>query len=362
MAQIEGAVAGGQVGSEPLNWHDSTKWELLAGKTLPAGAARRTMGWYVVSGTAYLCGGVDATNTPQTTVYKSTNYYDWSVDGTGALPFGIAWHSVTRIGDFLYIFGGNVAGAKTNKILRAPVASPADWSDTGAVLPSVCGNNSPAIVGTNVYIFGGEDNATDLATIYSAPLATPLVWSDTLKTLPLATRNVRVVVAGGWIVMYGGARGGAAANTIYVAPVHSPSDWFDTGRTLPDTNYAARPHVIGENIYLVGGQSNAGISQKYTWVAPVDRPWEVSVVSPLAHPDGDYVSAHFLAPDGYVYAIGGQDTVGVHGKIYRTKYRGSILADTTASTTAGRFARFADGQPTVYSAHQRSVVPNWLLG
>ena len=285
---------------DALTWEDTN-----ASLPLPLnGSQTAVIGDYV-----YLFGGhnnsVDILRAP---ISDPTAWVDTGAD----LPTFIYNSQTVLIGNYVYLFGGSpVSGSNnsTNIILRAPLADPTSWVDTGLTLPSNISHSQVAVIGDYVYLFGPSS-------IYKAPITNPMNWIDTGVTLPSPLGYSQLAVIGDYVYLFGGFDGGLR-NYIYKAPITDPTSWVDTGATLPIAIDASQLAVIGDYVYLFGG---------YIWRASTNIIYRAPVSDPTSWidsgsklPTGLYYSQVATIGD-YVYLFSGTLTLTetTSDKIYRS--------------------------------------------
>ena len=224
------------------------------------------------------------------------------------LPTRLTDSGVAVIGDYVYLFGGNVYGAQNNIIYKAPISNPTAWVDTNATIPGDIMDTKPIIIGDYIYLLGYNSN-----TIYRAPIADPTSWIDINAVLPNYISDVEIAVIGDFVYLFG--RNGSHNNIIYKAPITDLTSWTDTGATLPTLLYDSQTAVIGDYIYIFGGATIGGISN-VVYKAPLTNPTEwVNTNGSL--PDGLCYSQVAVIGD-YVYLFGGLNSnYNKIDKIYR---------------------------------------------
>lgn len=226
--------------------------------------------------------------------------YDSSVVADFSLPDPLKWETTKRvlpksvpqshlsiIGDYVYLFGGQI----TDKIFRANLDNPADWADTGAVLPTPLYAGQLAVVGDRIYIFGGNNGeATD--TIYSAPLSDPLTWTNHGSLLPRRLYSSQLAIVNGYIYLYGGVEINAATDLIFSASTDDPLTWVDTGDKLPVPLYNSQLAIMNGSVFLLGGQTTPVTAVDTIYQAPVAAPtfWNLYAHLPYAMCGGQFFS------------------------------------------------------------------------
>jgi hypothetical protein len=211
-------------------------------------------------------------------------------------PQSLPYSHLAVIDGYVYLFGGEI----TDKIFRAPVERPAEFVDTGAVLPTPLYAGQLAIIDTNVYIFGGNNGeATD--TIFSAPLSDPLNWTNHGSLLPETVYASQLCIIDGYIYLFGGAQHFShATGNIFKASSADPLTWSDTGRDLPFPLYNSQVGLVDGYVYLFGGQKFVD--------TPVDNILRADASDPLTWIDFAYLpyastSAQFFTVGNNGYLI-----------------------------------------------------------
>jgi hypothetical protein len=211
-----------------------------------------------------------------------------SVDGYG--------HPDGYSDGYVYMFGGKL----TNKIYRATLNNPADWSDTGATLPGNLYGASLAIANGSIWLFGGNDGYHNPAsTIFSAPVSNPLKWTNNGNLLPISLSYSSLGMGSGFIYLFGGRGAGGATNVILRAPISNPLSWTNTGSTLPTPVYGSSIAQINGNWMKFGGMLNHTTPSNSIWQAPIGSPtsWTLSGSMPYANAHGQFVC---VGNDGYL--------------------------------------------------------------
>jgi N-acetylneuraminic acid mutarotase len=212
--------------------------------------------------------------------------YDDSVIANFNLPLPTSWKTTLRvlpkcipyshfaiIGDFAYLFGGQI----TDKIYRASLDRPADWEDTGAVLPTPLYGGQLAIINDVIYLFGGN-NGEGTDTIFSAPVSDPLNWTNHGSLLPRHIQISQLGIVDGYVYLFGGLEINHATSRIFRASTDAPLIWEDTGADLPFAMYNSQIAIIENKIYLYGGQQFATTVLDTIFVASTSDPlaWTIS--------------------------------------------------------------------------------------
>jgi hypothetical protein len=181
-------------------------------------------------------------------------------EDTGVLaPFSST--QIIRIGDYLYAFGGDVAGSAnvaTNKIWATPWNNPTAWSNTGYTLPgSVLGANT-FVLNDSIYIFGDMQANSS---IYRARLSEPLYWSATGCTVnPVNNNNNRGFAlnpSDNTIYLFQGynTNATAAATISYKASASNPLVWSQFSQ--PGARWELGAATFNNKFLAFGGVSGA---------------------------------------------------------------------------------------------------------
>lgn len=220
-------------------------------------------------------------NLPLPTKWKST---------LKTTPQSLPFSHLAVIDGYVYLFGGEV----TDKIFRAPLGNPAEFVDTGAVLPTPLYAGQLAIINDRVYIFGGNNGeATD--TIFSASTNDPLTWTNHGSLLPQPIYGSQLGIIDGYIYLFGGAQHFShATDSIFRASINDPLSWTDTGANLPFPLYNSHIGIIDGYVYLFGGQKFANL--------PVDNIFRAFINKPLEWRDFAYLPYAITA--GQFFTIG----------------------------------------------------------
>jgi len=243
-------------------------------------------------------------NLPDPTSWvATTDRLNWDFPIRKVLPFPPEDSALAILDGYIYMFGGKV----TDKIFRARVENPADWIDTGAVLPSTLFGSSLAIVNDRIYLFGGNDGldvidgygAVD--NIYSAPVSDPLTWTDHGSgLLPRKLHYSAIGMDGYNLYLFGGKETNVASDVIFTASTSTPLVWTDTGAKLPYKIYGSLFAEINGNWMLFGGQFSPDIPTNTIISAPTSSPltWAITGLLPWSCSFGQFVN---IGGDGYIF-------------------------------------------------------------
>jgi hypothetical protein len=205
------------------------------------------------------------------------------------------------IDGYAYMFGGNL----TSHIYRADLNNPADWTDTGATLPSVLYGAALAIVDGYIYLFGGNNGQMDtpsfaaVNTIYSAPVSNPLNWTDTLATLPRKLQYSHLGMYDGNLYLFGGHEIGASSTVILTASTSDPTLWTVASGSLPVPLYGSCLAQLDGYWLLFGGNITPDTPSATIFSAPVTSPttWSFDGYLPYKTSFSQFVT---MGNDGYI--------------------------------------------------------------
>lgn len=177
------------------------------GATLPVGTTNASQ--ITIGNTMYLFGGTIVSGNPGADTVSATIYSapasspnTWAA--VGSLPVGLANSSIVRVGNTLYLLGGQVVAGATKNIYTASASSPTSWSLFGQTLVDPLYSSSLVASGNTLYLYGGIGAATtSVNSIYSAP-DTTLVWTKSASTLPGPLSRAQAAIINGVIYLFGG--------------------------------------------------------------------------------------------------------------------------------------------------------------
>lgn len=274
------------------------------------------------------------------------------------------------IDGYAYMFGGKL----TNKIYRASLNNPADWSDTGATLPSNLYGSSLAIVNSNIYLFGGSDgydgysysyydgydgydgyyvyNGGPIDTIFSAPISDPLSWTNHGSLLPKKLAYSNLGMYDGYLYLFGGNTNTGATASILTASTSNPLLWTDTGFTLPSPKYGSMLAQTDGYWLLYGGINNSNSPSSEILISSITSPtsWQVSSTLPYATAFGQIIT---VGNDGYI--IGPMVNANAGGFTSILQFS---LSSPTSVLDTGQFVRGVISHSQVAIIYDRI----WLFG
>lgn len=297
-----GSFSGGAIGS-PDTW--GLGYFVSDGNTVDYSTNK---GFYKDASNLYLYGGFSGGTTFHNKIYTATVAAPttWVTVAGKTLPVAVApgTYQCVAIGAYVYIFGGEITGGNTNKIMRATTADPTTWVDTGSVLPIGVRLSQIAIVGNNVYLLGGY-TTTYANNIWTATLADPLTWSDTGATLPQQIYGCALMETDTMLLLYGGTSSTGAQKTLMVAQKSAPTVWKNLGDVLATANSGMHPLVFGKSAFLLGGSATR--AQKVIYIPNVNEPW--STLETVQMQAGYACAANLAVLGNTLYVFTGYNTV-----------------------------------------------------
>ncbi|MBM3269144.1 MAG: hypothetical protein FJZ01_16005 [Candidatus Sericytochromatia bacterium] len=271
---IGGSAPASLAGIERISLNESGKLGAFqAAGTLSA--ARFSFGSSIVGSRLYILGGV-------TQAGATSSVERASIDAAGGLgtfeaPQGVALtgnrygHATARIGDYLYVLGGNTGvSSATNlaSVERATIDASGSIGNFGAVSTSLATpRDFPqcAVIGGYLYAFGGHGYSGGVVVLNSVERS-PITASGDLSgfsmqagTLATARYSSGLAVIGSYVYLFGGTTaGGAILNSIERAAIGTDGG-LGPFSTIPVTLGTARSHrsvaVIGDYVYVIGGEA-----------------------------------------------------------------------------------------------------------
>jgi len=204
----------------------------------------------------------------------------WEVVVT-TLPYPVASGMAILLDDFFYVFGGLTSYtdnpstgipsvSATSKIIRCHVSSPTQWEVMDQSLPAEIYSGSITRVNDYVYIFGGRNTPGDaFADILRAPYLSVTSWENTYATLPFPVCDGPMVITDDSIFLFGGYSSELAPNVVgkmYQNVIMAKKDdpvgsWTVSGDSVPvissTVNTAVNiPEVVGSTLYLYGNDGS----------------------------------------------------------------------------------------------------------
>jgi N-acetylneuraminic acid mutarotase len=221
----------------------------------------------------------------------------WSLGAE--VPFAAASSAVARIGDTIYLAGGQQEGQPASAVARYDVKANS-WASL-APMPVAVSGAAAASDGEKLYIFGGSDagGPTNLVQIYDPLAAT---WQTSAANsaqmaMPRARSNAgRALYIGGDFYLLGGKN--SEGMPIAEIDIYNPSEQtWRQGPLQPLPRLGFWPALIADRIYLAGGTDNLGKpSTTFSVFNPVPRlllpiPGETPTVTPSISPTNPSVTS-----------------------------------------------------------------------
>ena len=222
-----------------------SSWMLTDVLKLPASRSGASV--ITVSDGLILLGGVDQSNTPQSTVWKATLQADGTLgawEAMAPLPEPRADAAAVLVGDAIWLWGGRNADGVTGVALRGDIA---------VAKSPVTGHSVPAPTTPN------EQGDAPIGSIYK--------WSGTSGdgNLPAPSEGAALWSANGTLYVAGGTQSGTAVGSVYwTAPTAATgiSAWQSVEQVnLPadQLRVNALGVVVGPHALLLGGKDGGGV-------------------------------------------------------------------------------------------------------
>lgn len=293
----------------------------------------------------YLIGGMDETNTAQTSVYMAV------LDSNGELS---SWTATTSLPTMLHSAKAIVVNNKVHLIGGASNTSSAvgttysaSINPDGTLGTWVSGNALPAprkgfqtvLTHKYVYVLGGvNDGDVDTNTIYQATVNSDgslSTWTTTAGTLPASIGYAQVAVIRNKVYLIGGKTGSTQLTTSYVATVDSNGvlGAFTASVNLPLALSQAEILVTNTSAYLIGGKTDSSVSNAIyklsfsTVTGDISTGWTLEQGISLPQP---VRGAQLIATRNFVHLIGGFGATTTLNTIYTSElFRGYGVNDYT---------------------------------
>jgi Kelch motif len=281
----------------------------VEGPALPA--ARTDAGLAILSGTAYLAGGLGPDGAPTDTLYSigvdpTTNKLGGWKAVTGVnLPAPRSGSAVVAVADGIVVLGGRGPDGKvTSTVWKATLDSTS--GKLGAfkeqpALPHPVADAAAGFAGTFVWVYGGSDDAGATAVVQRADYGT--------LTAPTASGGASAAPAASTAPASPSASGATAQGVIAWA-VAAPGA---TGLDLPAPRTGGAGFVSNGAIYMAGGSDGTTAHGELYWALPdangnLPGGWQHLVATDLP------VGIAYAAPvvtGGNAILIGGTTSTGV---------------------------------------------------
>jgi N-acetylneuraminic acid mutarotase len=223
----------------------------------------------------------------------------------------------------------------------------AAWSTNTNALPAVRSSLNTVVANGYVYAIGGGNGSfTAQSTVYYAKLnanGSAGSWSTNANALPSARYQATSVVANGYVYVMGGRDASSVAqSTVYYAKLKSDgstSTWSTNGNALPQVLYSASSAVANGYVYVLGG-SNASV-QSTVYYAKLNADGSTGTWTTNTNAlSAVRVAQTTVVANGYIYAIGGQDSSTGQTTVYYAKLNNDGSIGSWSTTTALATARY----------------------
>jgi len=266
-----------------VNADGSTSPWTTSGNTLPQGII--TPAGTAANGYAYVIGGRNNTNTPQTTTYYSKLNSDGSIGtwqtNASTLPSGVACASSVAANGYIYVLGGESSGGNSicsgtavSTVYYAKLnadGSTSSWITNSNSLPNTRSSATAVVANGYVYVVGGGNNVPQTS-VYYAKLnsdGSTGSWSTNANNLPAATKGAGTLVSNGYIYEIGGCSDASCITlktSVYYAKLNldgSIGVWSTNSNSLPQVIGRGSSVVANGYLYMLGGINGGEVSTVY---------------------------------------------------------------------------------------------------
>ena len=321
------ALAGGSLGSWQLD-NDFTM-------NVTGGATSVTYNGYV-----YQIGGYNGSSSLTTVLYAQTNpdgsLGNWTA--TTSLPIAKKFATSIVYNGYVFVMGGSPDNTVfSNAVYSAPInpnGTLGSWTLIGTT-PAVSHKATAVVSGEYVYYMGGYSGIFQDG-VYYAHLnnnGTTGSWGST-TSLPVAMSDATSVAYNGYIYELAGFDGSFKA-TAYYAKTNADGTigaWATTA-ALPAGMNLASAALHNGYAYVLGGQNGSGIL-KTVYSARLRSDGTITAWQTATSLSSETMEGSAVAANGYLYMIGGNDTV--------VSYPGAYYAAITADTTSQNLTNAVD--------------------
>ena len=190
------------------------------------------------------------------------NGYKESISDLGTLlPTWLETWASARVGDKIYLFGGETATNTFVDYIYRFVVSTETCEILNVRLPQVMGKIGCAAVGTKIYLIGGGTSGSAYPSVLIFDAETEILTTSGL-TYPNTTKCCYIGCAsvGTSIYTFGGTtRGGTSPIDLILELKTDTLEWVDRQISLPMATNGMSCATIGAKIYVIGGYGNKNI-------------------------------------------------------------------------------------------------------
>ncbi|HET7515348.1 MAG TPA: hypothetical protein VFJ60_11145 [Gaiella sp.] len=288
---------------------------------------------------AMLLGGLTAADLSRGDIRFATSRGDRAA---GWLPTAVHDAAATRLGGFVYVFGGGTAtGTQSDEIVRVPVGG--GGTAVVARLPSPSSDQAAAVIRGTAYVVGGYTGTRWLDTIVAwRPDSPPRV----VARLPFPLRYAAVTAAVGKLVIAGGSlENGSASDTVLE---YRPGAARVTRiGTLPAKTTHAGAATLDGVAYVIGGRGGAVGTPSATVVAVDPQTRRVFPAGLLRTPRSDLAA---VSLGDRILLAGGRGRSGAVATI------GELRPRATAATQQARRRARSTWAGNVYAFDRRGML------
>lgn len=337
---------------------------------LPAprsGAAAVAYGSHV-----YVSGGFDGVYY-SSAVFRAEIYADGSLGGwatAGYMPVGLYGHQAVAARGRLYILGGSVSGAASDKVWSADISSVGalgGWeAEPGLGDPVYF--HAAALAGSRLYVAGGYKPGTGvLGTLRYADIGPDGTLSGWTPAASMAAPRYghTLTSMGGRLLLSGGRDGAAARAETWLYDVTGGS--WSPYTPLPAPRYGHAAAAVAERLYIFGGNNGYG-PQRHVFHSSVPaagtNAWEAGEPIPA---ERQFAASVLAGPVTYLF--GGSPGSSAVGSVYSARALGTeysvqvaLNAGFTGALTSDWSASPALSLPELAPATQyfyRARARNW---
>jgi N-acetylneuraminic acid mutarotase len=214
------------------------------------------------------------------------------------IPASISNHTLTSVGDKIYLIGGETTAAQKTVRLYDPQTD--SWT-AKANAPVALSNHKSVLVDNQIYVVGGNGGS-----IYANSLLMYDIETDTWATKTNLSiyvyaadtlRDYAIAAIDGKIYLMGGGESSTIQRTNYM--YDTLTNTWTTKKTIPAAISNHTLTSVGDKIYLIGGETTT-VQKTVRLYDPQTDSWTTKANAPVA------LSNHkSVLVDNQIYVVGG---------------------------------------------------------
>jgi hypothetical protein len=256
-----------------------------------------------------------------------------------ALPAALSGHSSVLVNGYVYVIGGcttvNFFCSQLSTVYYAKLntdGSTGSWTTSPNVVSSTFGGGSAAAYNGYIYLYGAKNSNTSVNYTKVNADGSIGAWVASSNTTPNNKGEASTILANGYVYLFGGHNGGSSPdNTVIYSKLNvdgSLGAWTTSANNLSAGMKLASAVYANGYAYLFGGVNGGNSNDSTVQYAKMNIDGTTGTWANLTNLPVAIWGSTAAVLNGYVYIIGGNDSINSYSNVYYAK----LNADGTLGT------------------------------